>query len=81
MVCESLTEDLVQVNSPWGLVLLLLNIFIPGLGTIINSCMGDKWHVTTFIVGLLQMLFASFLLGWIWSIWWGILILSNERPK
>ena len=74
MVCDNLVDDIAPVKSSVAILLLLLNIFIPGLGTIVNSFFGGKCRATTFIVGLLQLLLASFILGWIWSIWWGVLI-------
>ena len=49
---EKLTNDIVSVKAPLGLILFILNI-IPGLGTIINSFMGSDWHTTTFVIGLL----------------------------
>lgn len=78
-MCEPLTSDLVAVDSPWGIILMIVNIFFPGIGTIINSFMGSKVRVTTLIVGILQLLLASFIIGWIWSIWWGVLIYQKQR--
>ncbi len=78
-MCDPLTSDIVSVGAPWGVVLLIVNIFFPGIGTIINALMGSKCHVTIFIVGVLQLLFAGFIIGWIWSIWWGVLIFQKQR--
>lgn len=51
---------------------LLLNIFLPGVGTIVNGlcgrhcCMGIIW-------GILQILTIPLLLfGWVWSICYGL---------
>lgn len=81
MVCESLTSEVQAVASPWPIVLLLLNIFFPGLGTILNSCMGLKFNATTCIVGILQMLTAYILIGWVWAIWWGVIIMEKSSRK
>ena len=60
--------------------MLFLNIFIPGFGTILNSCMGtEKCNVTSFFVGLMQFLLSYIFIGWIWSIWWGIIMLDKSR--
>ena len=48
-----LKSDLVTVKAPMGLVLMLVNIFLPGIGTMINACMGSSFRATTFIVGIL----------------------------
>lgn len=79
MVCEQLTDHIAPVKSPWGLIQLILNIIFPGTGTILNSCMATKFNATTFIVGILQFILAYILIGWIWSIWWGILIVEKSR--
>jgi len=78
-MCDRLIDDIVSVRSPWGIVLLILNIVWPGLGTIINSAMGSKCRATTALVGVIQMLLAAFIIGWLWSIWWGVLILMKQR--
>ena len=59
----------VQVGSPCHVVLFITNIFLPGIGTIISAFLQkggiNCWALA---VGLLQLICAAFLLGWIWSI-------------
>ena len=65
---------IVGIHKKWALVVLILNIIIPGLGTIISGCVarGDHMFNNT-IVGLLQLtLTPFFLLGWFWSISLGL---------
>ena len=50
---EDLIADIVPPKAPWGAILLIINILWPGLGTIINSLMGENLHGTTLIVGLI----------------------------
>ncbi len=52
---------------------LLLNIFMPGLGTMINACYGDFKGAGLFY-GLMQFLFAILIVPWIWSIVYGVKI-------
>lgn len=74
------TASVVPVHGCPGFCLLLLNIFLPGLGTMISSCMGrDGIVCEQLLVGLLQMLLSGFLIGWIWSIWWGCLIWGKDN--
>ena len=64
-------------------ICLILNIFFPGVGTIINACMGDS-PVSGIIYGILQMItIVFFFAGWIWSIVYGVKILnkSNEFER
>ena len=49
------------------------------------ACAGyhKYWSKTQLFVGLLQMLTAYVLVGWIWSWWWGwkFLYWSLNKPK
>ena len=78
MSCDKLTADIVSVPAPWGIVLLIINVLLPGIGSIINSLMADKVRVTTLVVGILQLVLAGFIVGWIWSIIWGVLIFKKQ---
>lgn len=60
-----------------GILCLLLNIFLPGIGSIVAGVMGNK--VSTMIIGVIQFLTCWFILGWIWSVWWGILIYQKAN--
>ncbi len=53
MACSKLSEEIAAVKAPWPLIMLVLNVVLPGIGTIFNSFMGERFNVTTFIVGIL----------------------------
>ena len=57
---------------------LILNIFFPGLGTIINACHGHH-AATGVIIGILQSFTAILLFGWIWSIAYGVQIVNKSK--
>lgn len=62
-----------RVSSSEATVILVLNIFFPGVGTMVASVMGRSCRCDTFLVGVLQLLTVPvFLVGWVWSVWWGI---------
>ena len=76
------TGSIVHVNGPAGCVILLLNIFFPGVGTMLSACCGGAGCVTEQVfVGILQLLLAATLIGWIWSIWWGFLIIGGSSDN
>ena len=78
-MCQGLIDDINPLPAPWGLVLFIVNIFLPGVGTMINSFVdprGVKWG--NLIAGILQLLFAVIIVGWIWSIYWGYLIWCKQ---
>lgn len=53
MGCDKLIKEIAPVKAPYSLIMLILNIILPGFGTALNSCMGEKFNVTTFIVAIL----------------------------
>ena len=55
-----------------ALMILLCNIFFPALGTFYMACIGNKPKRIQFVVGLLQLIFTPAIIGYIWSIFWGI---------
>ena len=73
-------------RSPWGIVCLVLNILISGVGSIIAGVMGK--HSQTLVIGIIQLMLGAGalylfkglgLLVWVWSIVWGILIFQKSR--
>ncbi len=78
-MCQCCTESIVPVKDPLHIVLLILNILLPGIGTIANGCMGSSISGCQIVIGLLQMCLSPVLLiGWFWSIWWGVIIYQRS---
>ncbi|CDW85958.1 UNKNOWN [Stylonychia lemnae] len=73
-----LITDVPKIKSPWQYVCFILNVIIPGLGTMIVSGFSPKWSKTLFMVGVFQLFLAYILIGWIFSIYWGILIVRKS---
>ena len=47
---EKWIDTIVPVKKAFGIILLILNIFVPGVGTLINAVMGagiDLWGLAT----------------------------------
>ena len=70
------SKALTKVKSPWHAVLFILNFF-PGLGTLILSLCHGSCNCDCILLGILQILTAPFIVGWIWSIWFGYLIFEK----
>jgi len=66
-----------HVNPCFALVILILNIFFPGLGTFITGIVGPGANCCAFLLfGILQLILTPvILIGWIWSICTGIAVL------
>ena len=51
----------------------IVNIFFSGIGTIIAGAIdGDKADI---VIGLLQLVLLLIVVGWVWSIVWGVLMI------
>ena len=59
----------------------VLNVGLPGSGTMVAACLGDPliWSKTQLFCGLLQMLTAVFIIGWLWSIYWAYLFIVRKN--
>ena len=66
-------EDINPTNPPLAFVCLLLNIFLPGFGTLLNACLGVR-VLPGLMYGFLQILLTPLIIGWVWSIIYGIKI-------
>mmetsp|Transcript_22464 Transcript_22464/g.24983 ORF Transcript_22464/g.24983 Transcript_22464/m.24983 type:complete len:83 (+) Transcript_22464:36-284(+) len=80
MPCEGWQKEIPEVKGEMiCIVLWILNLFAPGFGTFLSSCLGDKDCISSqIIVGILQWLTGFCIIGWIWSIWWGALIYKKH---
>eukprot|EP00283_Hemiselmis_rufescens_P009583 CAMPEP_0173433806 /NCGR_PEP_ID=MMETSP1357-20121228/11112_1 /TAXON_ID=77926 /ORGANISM="Hemiselmis rufescens, Strain PCC563" /LENGTH=84 /DNA_ID=CAMNT_0014398545 /DNA_START=32 /DNA_END=286 /DNA_ORIENTATION=+ len=61
-----------SIAKAWAAICLLLNVFLPGVGSAVAGIMEKRW--STVLIGVLQLATCWFIVGWIWSIYWGYLI-------
>lgn len=71
------------VEMNLALVCLVINIFVPGIGTIVAGVVGNKPMIGR---GIAQLLLAIIIVGWIWALVTGIQLVQNatwneKRPK
>ena len=64
----SCKKAVVKVAPPMHIVLFILNIIFPGLGTMISACITPKFNGDALLYGILQWLFCWTVVCWIWSI-------------
>ena len=68
-----------STNPCCAFLILIINIILPGIGTLIIACIGPCTSCSTlFCAGMLQLILAPCIVGWIWSIYWGILIVGKS---
>jgi hypothetical protein len=70
-----------RLDTTTALIILILNILFPGIGTIVMGCQPGVNSGSWICIGILQMFLTLFIIGWIWSIITGIICLSNARQQ
>ncbi|KAL9645390.1 hypothetical protein ABK040_002589 [Willaertia magna] len=73
-----LEDSAVKVGKGMGIIILLINVFFPGIGTIIAGVMTEEKDKSSsaIIVGILQLVLSACCIGWLWAIWTGIQIMQ-----
>ena len=68
-----------EVPASTARICFILNIFLPGWGTCVQSYYGpDGCSWGTFGVALLQMITVFILVGWVWAIWHGWQVMKQS---
>ena len=66
------------VNKYVGIAAFIFNLVLPGFGTAIAACAADgPVPKLQLAIGLFQFLTTYILIGWVWSIYWGYLIVAK----
>ncbi len=75
-MCDN--KDVIPITSPiTAYLILILNIFLPGVGTMCMACAGEKFIGINLLHGLLQMITAWLIIGWVCAILWGVLCVNR----
>ena len=80
----NIITDVPLLAGPWPYICAILNVVLPGSGTMLAACIADSpsWSKTQIFIGILQMLTAIYLIGWVWSIYWAyLLVLKAHTDK
>ena len=68
-------SDVPHVSKPVGVVQAVVNLILPGFGTMITACAAsDTVSKTQLSIGLVQFLTSVVLVGYIWALYWSYLI-------
>jgi hypothetical protein len=66
------------LDSTQAIICLVINIFVPGIGTIVGGVMGQKPLIGR---GIAQLLLSIIIVGWVWGIVTGVQLLQNATWK
>lgn len=71
-----------KIKRCYAIILFLINIILPGIGTILfipfNEENNYKDCKEFLLTGLIQFLFCWTIVPWIWSILWGVFLLKKS---
>lgn len=62
------------LDKNMALVALVINILVPGIGTIVGGVLGEKPLIGR---GIAQLLLSIIVVGWIWAIVTGVQMVQN----
>ncbi len=66
------------LSKSWAIIILIMNIFLPGWGTIVLGCLSEHHSSYFILIGFLQFLLAGIIIGWIWAIITGVKVLNKS---
>lgn len=64
------------LETSMAVVALVVNIFVPGIGTIVAGVVGHQRLIGR---GIAQLLLALIIVGWIWGVVSGVQALTNAN--
>ena len=73
-----LKNHLPEMNKILAIVILVLNIFFPGIGTMCLFCLYE-FKTEYLVVGLIQLITAVCIVGWVWSVLWGVILVAKSK--
>lgn len=80
MYVWELATNVPPLGNIWAYICFGLNVIIPGVGTMLAACLGDKhMNKTQLSIGFVQLLTSVYLIGWVSSIYWGYLIVKKSK--
>jgi hypothetical protein len=79
-IWDELISEIPITNQLLSLTLLIINIFFPGIGTVIMSFL-DGLKTRTLLVGIVQLFTSCIIIGYIWSIYWGIICIQKSKKS
>ena len=76
----ALVSNVPYVTKPVAIIAAILNFLLPGFGTMIAACASNETvSKTQLTIALIQFLTSVVLIGWIWAIYWGYLLVMKAN--
>ena len=79
---ESWQEKIPSLSRNFAILIFIINIFIPGIGTLMMALSKSPICGDCIVVAILQIITIPLcFIGLIWSIWWGWICYSKSKPS
>jgi hypothetical protein len=75
---EELKSFIPSVRRVTAIILMIMNIFYPGSGTALLSCVTGKFLPEHLVIGALQLFSTFIIIGWFWALFWSYLIICRS---
>ena len=76
--CEYFKATIPILPLNLAIMIFLCNLFFPSLGTFYMGCIGNTPRKTQFLIAVLQLVTIPFVVGIIWSWYWGYLTIGKS---
>lgn len=67
------------ISTSCAVILLIVNIFLPGWGTVALMCFSHHHKIYFLLIGLLQFLLTCIIIGWVWAIITSVQVIKKSR--
>ena len=68
-----------RMSTCCAVILLFVNIFLPGWGTVALMCFSNHHKCYFLLIGLLQFILISIIIGWVWAIITSVQVIKKSR--
>ena len=75
---EYIKKNIPALPLNLAIMIFISNLIFPSSGTFYLSIIGNGFIKPQLIVGLIQLISLFFLIGWLWSIYWGYLTIKKS---
>ena len=78
-----LISDVPKLNKVLAVVFAIINLILPGFGTMFAACFTQEQEVSKaqIAIGFIQLFTSAIIIGWIWSIYWGYLMVTKAMQE
>lgn len=68
------------LSTPVAITILIINCLLPGVGTLCFIFLSNYSHWKEhLLIGISQLLTTVFIVGWVWSICWGVFAVLKSK--